>query len=122
MYYDYDYTQGVQTAYVSATTVYPLWAGMASPDQARRVVYAQPTPLPPPPLSFASSTSCACVCVYVRMCVCMCARDWQAGSHDLIHTCFLYFRRGSLSVCAPSACVPVCDGVGWAGGVLGMCW
>jgi alpha,alpha-trehalase len=37
MYFDYDYRRGERSVYVSATTFYPLWAGMASPEQARRV-------------------------------------------------------------------------------------
>jgi alpha,alpha-trehalase len=38
MFFDYDYVRGRQTAYVSATTFYPLWAGSASPQQAESVI------------------------------------------------------------------------------------
>jgi alpha,alpha-trehalase len=34
MYFDYDYVQRRQTGYVSATTFYPIWAGLASQHQA----------------------------------------------------------------------------------------
>ncbi len=43
MYFDYDFVRGKQTGYVSATTFYPLWAGLASNEQAdRRVKKARP--------------------------------------------------------------------------------
>jgi alpha,alpha-trehalase len=38
MYFDYDFAQNVRTRYVSATVLYPLWAGLASPRQADTVV------------------------------------------------------------------------------------
>ena len=37
MYFDYDFTAAKRSSYVYATTFYPLWAGMASPQQARAV-------------------------------------------------------------------------------------
>jgi alpha,alpha-trehalase len=37
MYFDYDLERG-RTGFESATTLYPLWAGLASPEQARRLV------------------------------------------------------------------------------------
>jgi alpha,alpha-trehalase len=37
LYFDYDFTRGEQSSYEYATTFYPLWAGLASPDQARLV-------------------------------------------------------------------------------------
>ena len=36
-YFDYDFTRGARRAYPFATTFWPLWAGLATPDQARRV-------------------------------------------------------------------------------------
>ncbi|RPH38206.1 trehalase, partial [bacterium] len=38
MYLDYDYAQSVRTHYVSATILYPLWAGLASPQQADTLI------------------------------------------------------------------------------------
>lgn len=38
MFFDYDFLHGRQSAYNYATTFYPLWAGLATPDQARAVV------------------------------------------------------------------------------------
>jgi alpha,alpha-trehalase len=38
LYFDYDYVRGRQTDFVSATTFYPLWAGLASREQAERLV------------------------------------------------------------------------------------
>jgi alpha,alpha-trehalase len=38
MYFDYDFTKGEQSKYQYATTFYPLWAGAASPEQAKAVV------------------------------------------------------------------------------------
>ena len=38
MYFDYDFVQKRQTGYESATTFYPLWAGLASPHQAESIV------------------------------------------------------------------------------------
>lgn len=37
IYVDYDYTTGKQSRYPYITTFYPLWAGAASPEQARAV-------------------------------------------------------------------------------------
>ena len=37
LYFDYDFQTGKQSSYVYATTFYPLWAGIATPDQARAV-------------------------------------------------------------------------------------
>ena len=37
LYFDYDFTTGGQSSYVYVTTFYPLWAGLASPQQARAV-------------------------------------------------------------------------------------
>lgn len=65
LFVEYDYVAGEQLPYVSACTLWPLWAGHATPDQARRVVeqlplleqryglaatdrvYADPHPAPP---------------------------------------------------------------------------
>jgi alpha,alpha-trehalase len=38
IYVDYDFTTSTQSDYPYATTFFPLWAGSASPEQARRVV------------------------------------------------------------------------------------
>jgi alpha,alpha-trehalase len=38
MFFDYDYVRGVQTTYQSATAFYPLWSGVATKDQARRLL------------------------------------------------------------------------------------
>jgi alpha,alpha-trehalase len=38
MFFDYDFALDRRTGYESATTFYPLWAGLASPYQARRLV------------------------------------------------------------------------------------
>ncbi|HET9180041.1 MAG TPA: trehalase family glycosidase [Terriglobia bacterium] len=37
LYYDYDFTSGTQSRYSYATTFYPLWVGLASPEQAKAV-------------------------------------------------------------------------------------
>jgi alpha,alpha-trehalase len=37
MYFDYDVTTGKQSEYVYATIFYPLWAGLATPEQAKAV-------------------------------------------------------------------------------------
>ena len=37
MFFDYDFLNGRQSAYNYATTFYPLWVGLATPDQARAV-------------------------------------------------------------------------------------
>jgi alpha,alpha-trehalase len=38
LYFDYDFQTHQQSSYVYATTFYPLWAGIATPAQARAVV------------------------------------------------------------------------------------
>ena len=38
MFFDYDFAERRRTGYESATALYPLWAGLASPEQARRLV------------------------------------------------------------------------------------
>ncbi|WNG51098.1 trehalase [Archangium minus] len=38
MYFDHDFVTGQRSTYEYATTFYPLWAGLASPEQARAVV------------------------------------------------------------------------------------
>ncbi len=43
LYLDYDFEAGVRRAYPFATTFWPLWAGLASPAQARRVRDNLPT-------------------------------------------------------------------------------
>ncbi len=37
LFFDYDFVARRRTVYESATTFYPLWAGLASPEQARRI-------------------------------------------------------------------------------------
>ena len=37
MYFDYDFNRGQQTSYEYVSTFYPLWAGAASPEQAKAV-------------------------------------------------------------------------------------
>jgi alpha,alpha-trehalase len=37
MYFDFDTVRNAQSTYVYASTFYPLWAGLASPEQARAV-------------------------------------------------------------------------------------
>jgi alpha,alpha-trehalase len=37
LYFDYDFTRGARRVYPFATTFWPLWAGLATPVQARRV-------------------------------------------------------------------------------------
>jgi alpha,alpha-trehalase len=37
MFFDYDYTTGEQSSYVYATIFYPLWAGLATKEQATAV-------------------------------------------------------------------------------------
>jgi alpha,alpha-trehalase len=37
MYFDYDFERGQQSSYDFLTTFYPLWVGLASPEQARAV-------------------------------------------------------------------------------------
>ena len=38
MYFDYDFVHGKQIEYVSATTLYPLWARLASKEQAEQLI------------------------------------------------------------------------------------
>ena len=38
LFFDYDFTTGARSSYEYATTFYPLWAGLASPQQAAAVV------------------------------------------------------------------------------------
>jgi alpha,alpha-trehalase len=38
-FFDFDVQAGAQTGYQSATGLWPLWAGMASPEQARRCLH-----------------------------------------------------------------------------------
>jgi len=38
LYFDYDFEHGKQSSYVFITTFYPLWAGLASPQQAQSVM------------------------------------------------------------------------------------
>jgi len=38
LFFDYNYAEGKPTHFVSATTLYPLWAGLCSPEQAKRLV------------------------------------------------------------------------------------
>src|SRR4030095_7706501 len=42
LYLDYDFASGKRRRYVFATTFYPLWAGLASPQQAPRVLARPP--------------------------------------------------------------------------------
>jgi alpha,alpha-trehalase len=38
LFFDYDFVEGKQSTYEYATTFYPLWAGLATPEQARSLV------------------------------------------------------------------------------------
>src|SRR5262249_10516918 len=38
LYFDYDFTKQAQSSYEYVTTFYPLWTGLASPEQAAAVV------------------------------------------------------------------------------------
>jgi alpha,alpha-trehalase len=38
LFFDYDFVEGKQSSYEYATTFYPLWAGLATPEQARSLV------------------------------------------------------------------------------------
>jgi alpha,alpha-trehalase len=40
MFFDYDVVRGKQRSYVSATTFYPLWAGLATNEQAASLVHS----------------------------------------------------------------------------------
>jgi alpha,alpha-trehalase len=55
MYSDYDFVNGKQIDYVSATTLYPLWAGVASMEQAAQLV-SKALPLLEMPGGIVSST------------------------------------------------------------------
>ena len=55
MYFDYDFVNGKQINYVSATTLYPLWAGVASKEQAAQLI-AKALPLLEMPGGIVSST------------------------------------------------------------------
>lgn len=55
MFFDYDVVTRHQTPYQSATTLYPLWAGLASGAQAARIV-ASAVPLLAMPGGIAAST------------------------------------------------------------------
>jgi alpha,alpha-trehalase len=54
MFFDYDFTTGQQSAYVYATIFYPLWAGLATPEQAAAI--DKNLPLLDRPGGLASST------------------------------------------------------------------
>ncbi|MGH7455269.1 MAG: trehalase family glycosidase, partial [bacterium] len=55
MFCDYDFEQNQITDYVSATTLYPLWAGAATPEQAETLI-KQALPLLELPGGIAGST------------------------------------------------------------------
>ncbi|MGH7596712.1 MAG: trehalase family glycosidase [bacterium] len=55
MFFDYDFAQNQITDYVSATTLYPLWAGAATPEQAETLI-KQALPLLELPGGIAGST------------------------------------------------------------------
>jgi alpha,alpha-trehalase len=38
MFFDYDFEKGQRSTYVYITTLFPLWAGLATPEQARKLV------------------------------------------------------------------------------------
>jgi alpha,alpha-trehalase len=38
LYYDYDFKLGTQSRYSYATTFYPLWVGLATPEQAKEII------------------------------------------------------------------------------------
>jgi len=42
LYYDFDFHERKMIDYKSATTVFPLWARLATEDQAARIVYVCP--------------------------------------------------------------------------------
>jgi len=42
-FFDYDFTEGKRSTYRFLTTYYPLWAGLATPEQAKAVVKNLPT-------------------------------------------------------------------------------
>jgi alpha,alpha-trehalase len=55
MYFDYDFVHGKQIDYVSATTLYPLWARVASKEQAEQLIQ-KALPLLEMPGGIVSST------------------------------------------------------------------
>ncbi len=55
MFFDYDFVKKQQTAYVSATTFYPMWSGLATKEQAASLV-KQALPLLEQPGGIAGST------------------------------------------------------------------
>jgi alpha,alpha-trehalase len=55
MFFDYDFVQNRRTDYVSATTFYPLWAGLASKEQAEKLA-ANALPLLEMPGGIVGST------------------------------------------------------------------
>jgi alpha,alpha-trehalase len=55
MFFDYDIVRRSRTGYVSATTLYPLWAGLASQEQAQAIV-ARALPLLTAPGGIVGST------------------------------------------------------------------
>jgi alpha,alpha-trehalase len=55
MYFDYDFVHGKQIDYVSATTLYPLWARVASKEQAGQLIQ-KALPLLEMPGGIVSST------------------------------------------------------------------
>jgi alpha,alpha-trehalase len=55
MYFDYDFAHGKQINYISATTLYPLWAKVASKEQAEQLV-KKALPLLEMPGGLVSST------------------------------------------------------------------
>ena len=38
LFFDYDFETGVRSTYEYITTFYPLWAGLATPEQAQELV------------------------------------------------------------------------------------
>ena len=59
MFFDYDFTTGQQSTYVYATIFYPLWAGLATAEQAAAVDKNLPC-LTGPAASPAAPTRAAC--------------------------------------------------------------
>ncbi len=55
MFFDYDFRKGERVVYVSATTFYPLWAGVATREQAKALV-GKALPLLEMPGGLVSST------------------------------------------------------------------
>jgi alpha,alpha-trehalase len=42
MYFDYDFVNKKQFPFEAATTFFPLWAGLCSDDQAKKLIEALP--------------------------------------------------------------------------------